>query len=450
MTRAHIRMPVASAPRDDGRPIDWPAHPFAKIFPLMEGERFAAFKAGIREKGLVEPIVLYQDMVLDGRNRLAACIATGVTPRYVRFEGSDDDAFDFVWAKNFDRRDLTVGQRAAAAEKRAMLGRGRPPADRSPLDNSAHVPNLRAETQEEAAAAANVSVRAVGQYKRLTRLGVPELVESVDKGETSLRAAEAISQLPKEEQSRLVATADAAVIKKAAKEIRAREQTLRHAERVERNRKIAARQGASPWWKTAAGTEGPWAGSGPSFSIIYADPPWKRVLHSDVTGGEKSAETHYPTMTVEEICDLGCPAAREALLELWTTDLANGLRVMQAWGFEYKSFLGWRKVYPGKQAGTGYWSRDNLEILLIGVRGNFPAPLPGTQPIKCTDHPVLEHSRKPAFFAAEIQRLWPDLTKLEMFQRKESLDPDDARITSGKWQFWGNQAGVPEEEAGAG
>lgn len=75
------------------------------------------------------------------------------------------------------------------------------------------------------------------------------------------------------------------------------------------------------------------------------------------------------------------------------------------------------KAYPGKGHGTGYWSFDNLELLLIGTRGNVPAPLPGTQPQKCTEHPVGAHSAKPDCYAEQIERLYPGVPKLEMFRR---------------------------------
>ncbi len=184
-------------------------------------------------------------------------------------------------------------------------------------------------------------------------------------------------------------------------------------------------QASAPvWWRDGA--------VGPTYPVIYADPPWKFVVRSEVTGRDRSAENHYPTMNLDDVLALGCPAARDAVLFLWVTDLANGLACMEAWGFAYKSFWGWEKVYPGRQTGTGYWSFDNCELLLIGTRGSPPAPLPGTQPLKLTAHPVSEHSAKPDFHREQIERLYPGVSKLEMF----------ARAARPGWDVWGFEAGV--------
>ncbi len=226
-------------------------------------------------------------------------------------------------------------------------------------------------------------------------------------------------------------------LKTVAKIKRAEDQKIRHAVRTGLAVQIAARQNVAPWWK------GVGQDHGRAFPIIYADPPWRFKTYSEVTGGEKSAENHYPTMSLDDIMSLGCPGAHNSALLMWVTDLANGVRAMERWGYTYKSYWGWKKIYPGDQTGTGYWSFDNLELLLIGTRGDFPAPIPGTQPIKCTEHPVGRHSEKPVWFAEQIDRLYPTMPKLEMFQRRESLADGDVRL-NGTWEFWGNQAGAPE------
>lgn len=229
-------------------------------------------------------------------------------------------------------------------------------------------------------------------------------------------------------------------MKTVVKAIRGAEQKQRHAVRTDLAAQIAARQDSAPWWHDQVMDDGG------AFPVVYADPPWRFQKYSEVTGGEKSPENHYPTMSLDDIKALGCPGSPQSVLFLWVTDLANGVDVMRAWGFDFKSFWGWKKIYPGRQTGTGYWNFDNLELLLIGTRGGFPAPLPGTQPIKCTDHPIGAHSAKPVWFAEQIDRLFPDLRKLEMFQRKDSLADGDIRL-AGNWDFWGNQAGRPESEA---
>jgi N6-adenosine-specific RNA methylase IME4/ParB-like chromosome segregation protein Spo0J len=185
-----------------------------------------------------------------------------------------------------------------------------------------------------------------------------------------------------------------------------------------------------------------------AYPIIYADPPWPQDAWSDETGQDKGLQ--YPSMSIEEIKALCAgdrsPASASAELWLWTT--ANRSKdaydVLEAWGFEYVTEIIWDKV----DIGMGRHVRDRHEKVLIGKRGPISiAPLPGTQPPSLYSEKKTAHSRKPVWFAEQIERQWPELRKLELFQRKDSLAPGDVRL-NGNWDFWGNQAGTPEGEGG--
>src|SRR5262245_24291659 len=80
-------------------------HPIADMFPLMEGEELDALVADIRANGLLESIVTYEGMILDGRNRCRACLAAGVEPVLTPFRG--DDPVAFVISANIRRRHLS-------------------------------------------------------------------------------------------------------------------------------------------------------------------------------------------------------------------------------------------------------------------------------------------------------------------------------------------------------
>lgn len=181
-----------------------------------------------------------------------------------------------------------------------------------------------------------------------------------------------------------------------------------------------------------------------AYAIGYADPAWPQEAWSDSTGQDKGLK--YPPMSIEDIKALCAgdksPFTRDAVLHLWVTTnrLADGLAVLEAWGFSYVTNMVWDKQHIG----MGRWVRDRHEILLIGKRGTVSlAPMEGTQPESVHAEAKSEHSRKPVWFAEQIDRLWPDLRKLELFQRKGSLADGDIRL-NGKWDFWGNQAGWPE------
>ena len=145
---------------------------------------------------------------------------------------------------------------------------------------------------------------------------------------------------------------------------------------------------------------------------------------------DRAADNHYPTMTTDTICALPVPtiAAADCVLFLWATApmLPAALEVMRAWGFEYKSNLVWDK----DQVGTGYWLRNRHEHLLIGTRGNIPAPAPGQQEVSVVKIKATKHSRKPTTFCYSIEEMFPALPRVELFAR--------GRLRPG-WDGWGNE-----------
>jgi N6-adenosine-specific RNA methylase IME4 len=171
------------------------------------------------------------------------------------------------------------------------------------------------------------------------------------------------------------------------------------------------------------------------YHVIYADPPWRFEPFSRDSGMDRAADNHYPTMDVDGIKALEVPAADDAVLFLWATApmLPEALEVMAAWGFEYKSHCIWAKDVLG----TGYWFRSLHELLLVGTRGDIPAPAPGTQYASVIELAVGEHSAKPVGFAEMIEELYPGLRLLEMFARGPRLG----------WTVWGNEAAAQDAAA---
>lgn len=171
------------------------------------------------------------------------------------------------------------------------------------------------------------------------------------------------------------------------------------------------------------------------FGVIYADPEWQFEPYSTETGMDRAADNHYPTSTIEAIKarDVGSLAAGDCVLFLWATVpmLPQALEVMAAWGFTYKSNFDWRK----DRRGTGYWNRNRHEHLLIGTRGNIPAPAMGEQFDSSIEAPVGAHSAKPEIFYEIIEAYFPSLPKIEL----------NARQARSGWVRWGYEA--PNESA---
>ncbi len=168
------------------------------------------------------------------------------------------------------------------------------------------------------------------------------------------------------------------------------------------------------------------------YDVIYADPPWR---YSNAPPRQRDAiESHYPTMALEEIKALQIPAKKHAVLWLWTTPplLINGIEVLQAWGFRYKTCAIWDK---GK-IGLGYWFRQQHELILIGQKGNkIKCPPQADRISSIIRQPRGKHSAKPWWIRDYIGRIYKGLDKIELFARTagEMFIPED-------WDYWGNEA----------
>lgn len=172
------------------------------------------------------------------------------------------------------------------------------------------------------------------------------------------------------------------------------------------------------------------------YNIIYADPPWeyrdKRNKHKRLCGG---AAAHYPTMKIQDIKKLpvGTIANDNSILFLWVTfpNLREGLEVMEAWGFEYKT-LGFSWIKTNKRNGKpffgiGYYTKSNCEVCLIGVKGKPPKASNSVSSVIIS--PREEHSKKPDEVRERIVQLCGDLPRIELFARQK---------TPG-WDVWGNE-----------
>src|SRR5215831_17610847 len=182
-------------------------HPLADIFFLVEGAEFDELVADIREHGLHEPIVLYEDKILDGRNRYRACLAAGIDPTFTAYTG--DDPISYVISLNLRRRHLDESQRAMVAAKLATLKLG---------DNQ----HSEGPSIEEASRLLNVGHASVERAKTVQRAGAPELVHAVEQGAVSVSAAADVAMLPQQDQREIVARGEKEILE-AAKQIRARQ-----------------------------------------------------------------------------------------------------------------------------------------------------------------------------------------------------------------------------------
>jgi hypothetical protein len=195
----------------DGRAQPARFHPLAQLFPMIEGEAFAALVEDVRENGVRRPVVMFEGMILDGRNRYMAAREAEVGFPVVDFVG--DDPVAFVISENIHRRHLTDSQRAMVGARLAKMNR----ADTLVQNRSADLPIGPSTAQ--AADQMQVSTRMVGAARAVVRDGSAELVAAVDAGAVTVSAAAEVSKLPEAAQAEIVA-AGAEAVRETARAIR--------------------------------------------------------------------------------------------------------------------------------------------------------------------------------------------------------------------------------------
>jgi N6-adenosine-specific RNA methylase IME4 len=179
--------------------------------------------------------------------------------------------------------------------------------------------------------------------------------------------------------------------------------------------------------------------TGKKFATVLADPPWQFVNRTGKVAPEHRRLSRYGTLTLPEICALPVHevAAPISHLYLWCPNamLPEGLSVMAAWGFTYKSNIVWYKVRKDDGPdgrGVGFYFRNVTELLLFGIRGKGPAARtlpPGRSQVNLVATRKREHSRKP-------DEIYPVIESCSSGPRLEMF----ARGVRPGWIVWGNEA----------
>ncbi len=403
----------------------------------LRPDRVESLATSMAAVGLIHPIRIRYDgaipVLVTGRHRLEAARRLGWEA--IRCEVVED-VHELTWAlleidENLERGELSAAERVIHVARRKELweelhpetrptsrggpGRGKP-TRRKACDESGRP------AERFTAAAAAVT----GRSERAVQLDAARgeqlkpwlgalVGTSLDEGE-QLDALRVLAKEAPGEIGKLVERAKAGAkvdAKTRAKQIR------RESREKQLGEKIA----------DAAATLGQ-----RRYGVIMADPPWARTTWSEA-GKSRDPANHYPTMGEHKIVMLPPPAAADCVLFLWTTGEhhAQAMRLIEAWGFAYKSQIIWRKP----KISTGYWVRTRHETLLIATKGSPVAPAPGEQPESVVDADVGEHSEKPDVFDELVERLWPNTPKLEMYAR---------RARPG-WDVWGAEATAGDTEA---
>jgi N6-adenosine-specific RNA methylase IME4 len=173
-----------------------------------------------------------------------------------------------------------------------------------------------------------------------------------------------------------------------------------------------------------------------NYKTILADPPWRFQNRTGKMAPEHKRLNRYPTLDLSEIKEIPVHlvAAKNAHLYLWVPNalLKEGLEVMDAWGFEYKTNIIWHKIRKDggpDGRGVGFYFRNTTEIVLFGTRGSLRTLEPGRSQVNILKTRKQEHSRKPDEMYELIEKCSSG-PYLELF----------ARGARPNWDVFGNQA----------
>ena len=359
-------------------------HPEADIVPLMRKREYAELRESMQKHGFLEskPLEISRDYaILDGRHRYRIAKELGITEvPYIYADLRGYAELEYIAYAAIQRRQLTDDQRAAMILdlKRRMNEDAARNRRNSPHPNLNDLNNL--ETSSEI-------------FKpRDTRHERAEIAKVTD---WKMRQVDEIDRMAKQQRGYAEAM-------KLLGDIRNGSTTINQAHRVLKQQKQRAQI------KDLKPVQG-------KYNLIVIDPPWEFKSEYDPQGWRGPGD--YPTMTLQQIKDIKLPAADNCILWLWVVEAHHRQvwEVLEAWGFEHKDTLIWKK----DSMRLGVWLRHQHEYCFLAVKGK-PVFLGGKE-TTILEAPVKMHSEKPDAFYEMAKRLSPYEPQqcLDYFARKK-------------------------------
>ena len=339
------------------------AHKFADIFPMVEGNELEVLKNDIKEHGLLNPIVLYEDQIIDGRNRYKACNEIGIEPKFETYKGTKP--LEFVISLNLKRRHLTKDQRAVISlDVLPMLEEEAKKRQGTRTDLNPNIPTLlsEGESREQASKIMQVGTTYIQQAKKLSE--------------------------------------------KDRKEIKFGHKTLQDVKKEQRLEKIKV-QREELQKEVLEQPKG-------NYDVLVIDPPWNYGTDETYNPDSFRGTTPYPTMSLEEIKNIKLPVKEDCVLWLWTTNffLLEMKELLESWGFELKSILTWNKEIMG----IGRWLRSQTEHCILAIKGK--PYFNNTKWTTLISEKRTTHSTKPEIFYKMVEEICAG-RKLDYFARKK-------------------------------
>ena len=395
--------------------------PCCSAIPPMSFDEYQSLKVSLARNGQLEPIIVFENRIIDGRHRFSACNELGIKPIFKQFDGNYEAAKSMAFSVNINRRQLTMGQKALVAAKLTMLS-----TKEGKYKGRAGIPAPL--TQVEAASLFGISRDTVQRGCTLLREADPALIEEVRSASCGLNSA--IESLKSNKGVRVALSPEERRALRLAAEVKSKINADSRTKRLNMQSAISRKNMALPKAK---------------YALVLADPPWNYGMKDDRSGNGHIPQNHYPTMSTDDICSMPVTAmlADDAVLYMWcpASLLPDGLRVMQSWGFDqFVTSWVWHKT-GGKLTCAGGTALARHELLLIGKKRNgLSTAGTAVRESSVFEAPVTQHSAKPAVVHERIDKLYPGvINRIELF----------ARVPRAGWDAFGNQSdGVVTTRAG--
>ena len=352
-------------------------HKIAKLFPTLAGDDLRRLAEDIEANGQLVPCVKDGDVLLDGRNRIAACKLVNVEPQFEEFKG--DSPVAFIIGANINRRHLTPSQKAALAVQ-IEPDFAKEAKKRQATSTGGRNPQLVATMRQAAGKSVDQAAEAVGasgrnvSHAKAVKEAAPELFDAIVTGDVTVaQAARAVKERGREAKR------------------------VANAVRVEQTSDIRTLEAV--------------------FSTLVVDPPWDWGDEGDVNQFGR-AKPDYATTSLDELKAMPI----EGLLDnnahcyLWITNrsLPKGFELLSLWGFRYVTCLTWAKP----SFGMGQYFRGQTEQILFGVRGSLALRRKNASTLFSAPRPQKKHSAKPPEFLEFVESCSPG-PYLELFARSQ-------------------------------
>lgn len=371
---------------------------FQALIPPLSPEELTQLEANILRDGIRDPLVVWKKeadefILVDGHNRYQIAQKHGLKFEVEEKEFENEEQVkEWMILHQFGRRNLSNYQRSVLALKLEEVFRVKAKEKQieggknKVVQNSEQAKPMERKTISEVAKIANVSHDTISRVKQIEAKAPEEIKEKLATGEVSINEAFKVVRAIENETNR-------ARIKEELQAI-----DLKPTEK--------------------------------KYSVIYADPPWMYDGGKPLSDKYGDVQKHYPPMETVNICALPVAdlAQNDCVLFLWATapKLPEALKVIESWGFQYKTCIVWDKI----KHNFGFYFSVRHELLLIAGKGkSTPNKTSELHDSVISIERSDKHSEKPEYFRQLIEKMYEG-EKIELFARKKSEN----------WDVWGNQA----------